>query len=140
MSHGASGYFYYEYLYEFEWDFRPGFQPDPKAQGKDEGKQPPYRTAYYTEHRQDHGAQTDWYKNRVRPTIEEDCKKIIDLYNGQNLERYPKEDQGRKPNRFGRIMKPFNWNAVIERQFKWTKTLPTTTEGDDQGKPYGKKI
>jgi hypothetical protein len=140
MSHKSTGYFYYEYIYESEWEYAPGKAPPANAQGKEEEKTPPFRTAYYTEHRQDHTGQTDWYKKRVMPAVEADCKKVIDLYNGTNLHLYPKESQNRVKNRFGRVMRPFDWSSVKQKQFKWTDTLPTTTEGSQKGQPYGKRI
>ncbi|KAI0886268.1 uncharacterized protein GGS22DRAFT_160423, partial [Annulohypoxylon maeteangense] len=77
MSHKSTGYFYYEYIYETEWE---GTGEAVNDQGKDESKRPPFRTAYYSESRQSHEAQTNWYKTRVRPAIEADCKKIVNKY------------------------------------------------------------
>ncbi|KAI1613306.1 hypothetical protein EDD37DRAFT_648809 [Exophiala viscosa] len=135
MPHRSKGYFYYEYIYESEWD-----EENTLVGGKDDSKRPPFHTAYYTEHREDHQGQTAWYANKVRPAIEADCKKIIDKYNGQNLDKYPKESKDRPPNRFNRVMKPFSWKAVKEMHFYWTEKLPTTTEGERKGQPYGREI
>ncbi|KAI1449900.1 hypothetical protein F5Y02DRAFT_413577 [Annulohypoxylon stygium] len=137
MSHKSKGYFYYEYIYETEWE---GGDPNLNNQGKDESTRPPFRTAYYSESRQDHKAQTDWYKNRARPAIEADCKKIIDKYNGTNIEQYAKEAADRQPNRFKRTMKPFDWACVKEQKFMWTESLPTTAEGSQKGQPYGREL
>lgn len=136
MSHQSTGYFYYCYLYEFESEK----QDDSKRDSLKMDNKPPYRTAYYTPARQDHNAQTKWYKEKVRPMIEKDCKKVIDLYVAQDLAKYPQEDQGRQPNRFGRTLKPFDWGRVREQDFKHTSKLPTTTQGSQKGQPYGKEI
>jgi hypothetical protein len=140
MSHQSTGYFYYEYTYEPEYYYKPGSEPQPNQSGKDESRIRPFRTAYYTKNRQDHKAQTDWYKNKVRPAIVKDCTKFIDIYNGTNLHQYPEQAPDRKPNRFGRVYRPFDWNCVKEEEFKWTSGLPPTTEGDQKKQPYGREI
>ncbi|KAL3470442.1 hypothetical protein BJX99DRAFT_239560 [Aspergillus californicus] len=117
MSHQSGGYFYFRYSYSCPWTDTTG----------QTGTDTTYASAVYSKaQREDHNAQTQWYKNKAMPAVKADIERNF----------YP--DAVR--NRQGRTHYQYNEHYVNSLDFVWCKTLPTHSTGPLRLQPYGNEI
>ncbi|KAI1770993.1 hypothetical protein F4818DRAFT_219363 [Hypoxylon cercidicola] len=117
MSHKSGGYFYYRYTYECPYTDKDGHRHIDNT----------YDSALYsTGRRQDHNAQTAWYRNEFLPAAEEDIKKNF----------YGDADR----NNEGLTYDRFRSNFIRQINFVWTTSPPTHDTGPLKGHIYGKEI
>ncbi|KAL2818744.1 hypothetical protein BDW59DRAFT_151928 [Aspergillus cavernicola] len=117
MSHNSGGYFYLSYKYSCPWTDTTG----------QTGTDTTYESAVYSEaQKEDHNAQTQWYKNKAMPAVKADIERNF----------YPDADR----NRQGRTHNRYSGNYVFQIEFKWCGRLPVHSTGPLRLQAYGNEI
>ncbi|PGH14379.1 hypothetical protein AJ80_05969 [Polytolypa hystricis UAMH7299] len=117
MSHKSGGYFYLSHRYSCPWK-------DITGQTSIDNN---YASAVYSEaQKQDHNAQTQWYKNKAMFAVKADIERNF----------YPDADR----NKQGRTHNRYNENYVMQIEFKWCDKLPVHSIDPLRLQAYGKEI